>query len=193
MDKIVNENTQTFIKYHNGISKLKLFIDKKNAKQFRKVEVLVYYGKTGTGKTRNAIENTVNKNKDYYILDPPINGTWWYDGYDNEEVLIVDEFYGQISQKTLLRICDGYPLKCQIKGGFTWANWTTVIFTSNKSPDLWFKNGLTDAFLRRCPKENWKEFTEIVPTEEEITSSLIVEKNSEKNSEDDDELLISEK
>lgn len=185
LESIVTENTQTFIKFHSGISKLKMFLDKKKSKKFRNINCYCYYGKTGTGKTRNAIENTITRGKEYYILDPPVNNTWWYDTYDGEDTLIIDEFYGQISQKNLLRICDGYALKCQIKGGFTWANWTTVIFTSNKSPDEWYKNGLTPAFLRRCPRENWKEFKEIVPTDEEITSSTIVN--------EDDDLVISEK
>lgn len=158
ISKIVKDYGTSFMKYSNGIIKTKYFLDKEKAKIWRDVICYCFYGATGTGKTKQAIQHALDNDEDYYILNSNSNGTLWFDGYDGEEVLIIDDFYGWIKQHELLRICDGYSYHCQLKGSFTWAKWHTVIFTSNKSPDEWYKDGLSSAFLRRCPKDNWSFF-----------------------------------
>lgn len=145
--KVVDQQTSTFIKYSNGIIKAKYFIDKEEAKTFRQIETLVYWGDTGTGKTKKALAEP-----DTYILNAPSNGTIWFDGYDGEKTLVLDDFYGWIKQHELLRICDGHPYHCAVKGAFTWAKWTKVIITSNKEANEWYKDGLSEAMKRRISK-----------------------------------------
>lgn len=144
--KINDQQTSTFIKYSNGIMKSKYYFDKEKAEEFRTVEVEVYWGDTGVGKTKKARE------EGGFILSEPNNGVVWFDGYDGEKTLIIDDFYGWIKQHTLLRICDGHPYHCAVKGSYTWAKWTKVIFTSNKDPEEWYKDGLSEAMKRRITK-----------------------------------------
>lgn len=89
----------------------------------RDVRVLYIYGTSGCGKTRSIHAAF----PDAYWKP---NGEWW-DGYDNQEVVVLDDFYGDIQHAQLLRVLDRYPLRVPVKGGFTPANWTTVIISSN--------------------------------------------------------------
>lgn len=104
--------------------------------------VHVLYGDTGTGKSRWAQDTFPNaywKSQD----------AWW-DGYDGQECVIFDEFYGWIKFSVLLRICDRYPLRLERKCGFINFTSKTLIFTSNHEPDSWYQNiSNFNAFIRR--------------------------------------------
>lgn len=104
------------------------------------VRVLVLYGATGTGKTYAAI-NYIAGNTDYYICEAPshINSKVWFDGYEGQRTLILDDFDGSFCAfRYLLRLLDKYKLKIEVKGGFAWASWTTVVITSNLHPCGWY-------------------------------------------------------
>lgn len=146
----INDEMPTMImKYSRGI-KESMFINDSKKKEFRKVKTSVYYGKTGTGKTKKATE----ENKDYFKLDKANN--IWFDGYYGQKCLIIDDFYGWIPFGMLLNILDGYPLRLEIKGSFTWAKWETVIITSNKCPEEWYQSlndDMLGALKRRISEE----------------------------------------
>jgi len=122
-----------YIKYHNGIQKL-INLNQDESPQFRKLNVIVHWGKAGTGKTRRAHE----EKPDLYKLDKGNN--LWFDGYDGQDTLLIDDFEndGHIKFTHLLNILDGYKLRLEIKNGFTYAKWTTVYITSNYHPKDWF-------------------------------------------------------
>lgn len=126
LEDIANENFPSFIKYNRGFQEYKKIVDKRLRKGFRKVNVIHIHGKTGTGKTRYAMES---KERVYKIQGDDLN---WWDGYDGEETLLIDEYDNQISITKLLGILDGYQLRLPIKGSFTYANWTKVYITSNE-------------------------------------------------------------
>lgn len=160
MDTIAEEDPTTYVKFHRGLEKLAFRIGKKEAKKWKnEMKVEIYWGATGTGKTKAAKEAAINGD-DYYILDEPESGGIWFDGYDHEGTLIIDEFTGRIKRGKLKRMLDKNMFKCPIKGGYVWAQWNKVIFTSNIDPDKWYQKGLPKSFLRRCPKENWKHFVD---------------------------------
>lgn len=138
---IRDEYPSQMIRYGRGIRELALSV---KPPPWRDVEVHVYYGPTGTGKTRKAMSNP-----SVYKLNTNSNGTLWFDGYEGEEVLILDDFYGWIKYGELLTILDGYPYRCQTKGGSVWARWSKVIITSNKPPADWYDGVLKDALFRR--------------------------------------------
>lgn len=134
MHNVVNEYPVQYIRYRRGIEALMSFRMQQRAKEWRSLEVVVYYGDAGTGKTRKAIED----NPENFILDQ--GDRVWFDGYTGEPCLIIDDFYGWIKYGQLLRILDGHPLRLEVKGGFTWALWTKVIITSNKEWEDWYPN-----------------------------------------------------
>ena len=141
---LVEEYPVQYIRSHRGITNLYAVIARKRAPIWRAVEVLVYYGDTGTGKTRLAV---ANGEVPFYIL--PQGERLWFDGYTGQPKLIIDDFYGWIKYGVLLRMLDGHPFPCEIKGSFFPALWVTVVITSNKPPEEWYSAGLSSALQRR--------------------------------------------
>lgn len=139
---IAEEYPGQFIRYGRGIQNYALTV--KKSEKWRDVEVIVYWGKTGTGKTRKAMAE-----ESVYKLNANTNGTLWFDGYDGEKTLVLDDFYGWIRYGELLTLLDGYPYRCQIKGASTWAAWTKVIITSNKIVEDWYPSINDIAALKR--------------------------------------------
>lgn len=115
----------------------------KNGEQQRswKTEVVVYWGPPGTGKTRRA---QFEAGSNAYWLRKPIskNGALWFDGYEGQEVVVIDEFYGWIARDFMQRMCDRYPLMVEIKGSAVHFLSKKVIITSNQDPKDWWKIGL---------------------------------------------------
>lgn len=93
----------------------------------RDVRVIYIHGSSGCGKTRSIHAAF----PDAYWKP---NGEWW-DAYDGEQVVVLDDFYGDIQHALLLRVLDRYPLRVPFKGGFYPAHWTTVIISSNARLD----------------------------------------------------------
>ncbi len=125
LEDIASENFESFIKYNRGFQEYKKIVDKRLRKKFRKVEVIHIHGTTGSGKTRTAMEST----EDLYKIHG--DDLQWWDGYDGEKTLLIDEYDNQIACTKLLGILDGYQLRLPIKGSFTYANWNKVYITSN--------------------------------------------------------------
>lgn len=149
MINIANDYFSDYIRYHNGFDKYRALVAKEKTKKFRKVNITVVHGSTGKGKTRFAM-----KNSKFKITGHQLGQNWW-DGYDLEESICIDEFANQIPITNMLNILDGYHLKLPIKGSFTYANWTNVIITSNINPMDWYPNAYNkhrEALLRRINK-----------------------------------------
>lgn len=103
-------------------------------------QAIVYWGATGTGKSRRAWETW----PDSYPKDP--RNKWW-DGYKGEESVIVDEFRGDIGINSLLRWCDRYPVLVETKGSSTTLKAKTIIFTSNLHPKNWYPDIDNETYL----------------------------------------------
>lgn len=142
---IMNNYTGDFVRYHAGIEKMKSLIDKKKTKKWRHVDVTVLIGSAGSGKTsfvakKHGYENIFNLNLEC--------DRFMFDGYDNEDVLLIDDFNGGIKYTQLLRILDGHPLPLNVKNGRRYANFTKVYITSNVKPCYWYNN-IYDNLKRR--------------------------------------------
>lgn len=114
-----------------------------NQPLFREVKVTVYWGHTGFGKTRRVFWES----PDLYKLDVCEAGHVWFCGYEGEDVILIDDFYGWIPIGQLLNLLDVYPVRLQIKGGHTWAQWKQVYITSNVSPDDWYRDATTGGLI----------------------------------------------
>lgn len=100
------------------------------------VDLRLYVGESGAGKTRKAF----SIDPDYYDV-PVSNGTLWFDGYDQNKVLIFDDFAGKVDRVTLvstLKLFDRYVRAIPFKGGFTWLRSPIVVVTSNYHPRYWY-------------------------------------------------------
>ena len=105
-------------------------------REFRDQEVRVYWGVSRSGKTYRAC----TESNSYHILSSGNGGNVWFDGYDDQKRLIIDDFSSWIPYRLLLRILDKYPLIVETKGGSVVAQWTSVVITSNLSKDEWYPN-----------------------------------------------------
>ncbi len=111
-------------------------------------ETVVYWGPTGLGKTRLAMEEA---GPDAWIMMPRNANVSWFDRYDGQENCVFDEFCGDMPWRMLLRVLDRYALTLPIKGG--WCNWAPrkIWITSNHHPNEWYRYGdkMVYATLRR--------------------------------------------
>lgn len=131
---IMDSHFELYCRYRGGIKDYKEVIDKKKAKEFRMLKVNVLWGDTNTGKTRLAVSKDVNC---YKITGDSLK---WWDGYEGEKTIVIDEYDSQLKCTELLNILDGYHLRLPVKGGFTYAQWDTVYITSNIDPKHWHEN-----------------------------------------------------
>lgn len=130
LEEIMTTDPVTYCKYRNGLKDIASVAAKNNTKEFRNVSTTVLYGPTGTGKTRTAMEEAT------YKISAGDIGSWW-DGYNGEKTILIDEYDSDVNITKMLNILDGYQLRLPVKGGFTYANWTKVFITSNVNPDEW--------------------------------------------------------
>lgn len=138
----------TYIKYHKGIQQLqyasKGLFDFEHRKD--KPVVIWRWGSTGVGKTRSAREAHTS----FYIKD----GTPWWDGYEQQEAIIIDDFDGKWPYRDLLRLLDYGPYQGQFKGGYVKINSPYVYITCEYPPELAFRNieGDISQVIRRIDK-----------------------------------------
>lgn len=144
LQEVAMANPKQWMMYHGGI---KTFYDMtRQIKRDWEMDVRVYWGKTGSGKSR-AVWDEFGVEAVY----PKPYGQW-FDFYNGEEVVLVDDFNPQemhgIKYREWLHLMDRYPMQVQRKGGSLWFASKIIIFTSNYDPEDW---GLPDqpAFMRR--------------------------------------------
>jgi len=94
--------------------------------------VRVYWGATGTGKSRRAWDEA---SFGAFPKDP--RSKFW-DGYRGQEHVVIDEFRGGIDIAHLLRWLDRYPVIVEVKGASTVLSATNIWITSNLDPRLWY-------------------------------------------------------
>lgn len=126
-------------------------MEAKSDRQLQGVRVIVLVGPTDVGKTFAAV-NFISGGKDYYIAECPSMKLTklWFDGYEGQKTLILDDFAGDYCAfRYLLRLLDVYKLKIEIKGSFAWAAWTTVVITTNVHPSGWYTDVNTAPLKRR--------------------------------------------
>ncbi|QCE20592.1 nonstructural protein [Melipona quadrifasciata cyclovirus 1] len=134
-----------FIKYGRGIKEYIRAIHPVKERDFKTL-VYYYWGPPGTGKSKAAKEEAdLHGGGTYYKP----RGEWW-DGYKQQENVIIDDFYGWIKYDELLKITDRYPYKVPVKGGYEEFTSKRIWITSNVPLEELYKfNNYNDAAIRR--------------------------------------------
>lgn len=115
--------------------------------------VYVYCGKPGTGKSRKAWDEA---GLDAYPKDPL---TKFWDAYQGQTNVVIDEFRGGIDIAHILRWLDRYPVIVGTKGSATVLKAEKIWITSNLHPRLWYPSvceDTTNALLRRLNIEEFE-------------------------------------
>lgn len=130
----------TYTKYYRAFEKLWNDEQSKSCGKFKDIEVNILTGESGTGKTSYIMEKYGSEN--VYSLEQSNGDTVWFNGYSGQKILLIDDFYGWIKYSYMLRLLDGYKMRLEVKGGFTYSNWDKIYITSNARCEEWYKNGL---------------------------------------------------
>lgn len=124
-------------------------------KNKEELEVIVLIGPPGCGKTRHIYDN--HDINDIYKLEigDGSNGSVFWNGYEGESIILIDDFHSNLKLDYMLRLLDIYPMKLNTKGGFTYRTAKKIYITSNIEIDNWYPNCHSrhrDAIKRRITK-----------------------------------------
>lgn len=111
VDDIVVENPCLYHQYGRTLNKLEDIALRKRYRNWMTIGEW-YYGKTGTGKSHKAFDGFSPET--HYVLNIQ-DGGWWC-GYSGQEVVIINEFRGQIQFSELLDLLDKYPKTVKRRG-----------------------------------------------------------------------------
>jgi hypothetical protein len=136
MREVARACPEQFVKYHKGFRDLRSLMLPPRCLTAAP-EVIVLWGPTDTGKTRDAYIKYWPE-EPHYVWKPS-NGNWW-DGYDGEKKIIIDEFRGQMPWSDILGLLDRNDYRAAYKGGFVNIQADKFIITSPFPPDKWYKD-----------------------------------------------------
>lgn len=143
MADISRDHFGVFLHYSRG---LREYVNLHRAQRNTQTKVTVLWGPPGTGKSRYA--HHIGGPTAYW-LPKPAGSTVWFDGYDGQETVVIDEFYGWIPRDLMQRMCDRYALNVEVKGGSVPFLAKHIIITSNQRPDQWWPRLGLGAMERR--------------------------------------------
>lgn len=135
--KVARDHFPVWIKYPSAVKSYQALqaVDRTDVP-----EVYVILGPTGVGKSRLARQ-----------MFP---GAYWkpnfdyWENYQYEEVVVLDEFYGAKMMYTdLLQLLDSTPLLVNVKGASAKMNSKIFVFTSNQHPRDWYK---METLVKHC-------------------------------------------
>lgn len=135
VDEIVMERPMMYHQYGRTLQKIE---DLAMRKVYRTemTKGIWYYGKTGVGKSHKAYENFTPET--HYNL---INDNGWWDGYVQQETVIINDYRGWIPYDQLLTMVDKWPFNVRRRNRepipFTSK---TVIITSSLPPHEVYHN-----------------------------------------------------
>lgn len=142
------EHFPTMVKYHRAVAAYRLAVGQGNREP---PEVIVYWGPTGTGKTRRVHHETGGA---VCAVDVPhkIGASAWFDGYDGCANVLIDDFGGEYPINFFKRLTDRYRMIVPVKGGFVQWCPSKIYITSNCEPQHWYpeeRQADRDAVARR--------------------------------------------
>ncbi len=140
MKSVADANFPLFLRHKNAMFVYRSMVEQSLRRPYRIVQTVVLAGKTRCGKTRLASEY-----QPYMICG--FNLQWW-DGYQGERVLCIDDFVSKNTRvELMLRLLDGHQMRIPIKGSFTYAAWDKVIITTNQVKGLYTDGECSDEHL----------------------------------------------
>lgn len=137
VSSILLEGSATAIRSQRALRDLRGAVLRSQQPIWRPLTTTWAWGPTGYGKDRWAVADAMRREKSWVqvkLTAPP----QWFDGYDGQQVLILQEFKGQSNYEDMLGWMDGHPLLLPIKGSFVPAMYTEVVVTSIGMPEMYW-------------------------------------------------------
>lgn len=140
-DDCSNHQQARFVQLLKGLSPI--------GKDYVAKEVRWYWGPTGTGKTRAAMQESSD---DVWFANLDAS---WFDGYIGQKDVLIDDIRAKNWPYVLmLRLLDGYKLRLPVKGGFTIWEPERIWITAPLKPESLYAgqleyNGSIEQLLRR--------------------------------------------
>jgi len=145
--ELYEHHFSTFLRLEKGFSNYKRF---KQAVRDFKTEVFLFVGTPGTGKTRTVM-NLARYLGTYYKVMAPKGSGVYFDDYDGQDVIVIDEMDGNFCTPTFMNsLCDRYPFVLPVHGA-AGSQMTSkyILITSNYHPKFWWKKHNIQSFMRR--------------------------------------------
>lgn len=135
--ELQESNPVCYARHHKALNKMRFNLLGEKLPNWKNIPIHVVHGETRSKKTSWIFEKEGAKN----CFKLKCEGSQlWFDGYNGQKVLIIDDFYGQIRFNLMLQLLDGYKQVVQVKGSHTWAQWDKIYITSNVRPEEWYNN-----------------------------------------------------
>lgn len=131
LSEVARAHPVQWIRYYRGFESL---FSRTMGRREAPPTVHLLYGTTGSGKTRWAYQGY----PDLYRKAPD---TKWFDGYEGQATVLLDDFVGAASKMSLsylLQLLDRYDIRVEIKGSYVPLLATTIIITTNIHPRKWY-------------------------------------------------------
>lgn len=139
-DEITTQFSQAFLRNPGGAKELMYQYRVRTGAADTPKDVRVWWGTTRTGKTWACAKALAEEGLRAYWLKPTTAGKVWFTGYDGEDVIVIDDFEGQMQIEDFLHLTDRYASRhvWETKGGHAKLVHTKVFITSNTDPRTWF-------------------------------------------------------
>jgi len=157
LSKVATTSPATFVRFHTGLKALKGIINTKVRKW--RTELHIITGVPGSGKSY-----TAKMEAEKYLIDHKLDGDvyyynapakagqdrYWFNNYDGESVMIINDFYGTVDIDTFKNWIDEYPLTVEVKNGSAQFLVKAVWVTSNTAWTNWWGDKLLSNINNRA-------------------------------------------
>jgi len=149
-----------FIRYNRGLMAYRNVVKFTERPDDTKTELIIYWGVRGSGKSHMAKALYPG----YYSLMRPRtkDGGCWWDGYEQQDTVLIDEFFGWLSPDLLCRLNDKGKAQVETKFGFVPFNSKRIVITSNQDPWHWWKTDY-HGMVRRLEEATINYFPHMLP------------------------------
>lgn len=139
VDEITLENPMVFHQYGRTLNKIEdIYLRTKFRTEM--TECHWYFGPTGSGKSHKAFENFDPKT--HYLFK---NDNGWWDGYTQQEIVIINDFRGEIPYNQLLQLIDKWPMNVKRRNREPMPFTTKkIIITSSLAPQAIYKHRMEE-------------------------------------------------
>lgn len=134
----------SMVRYGRGIERYRALVEARKRRPRCEVHVLI--GAAGAGKSTQVEERW----PEAYWLTPCEDGKIWWDGYDGQDTVVLDDFDSRwFPYKYLLKLLNWTgKFRVNTKGGSKWLCAKTFVFTSTIHPHRWYIEGDEQLYRR---------------------------------------------